>query len=263
MLGAISRATYNSVSCFKLQGSSMLYYKNVSFIILLLVCPSLVASPDSAIKKTLASILPPNTEARVSDTPIPALKEIVVDGSIFYLSQDGQYLFEGDLIDLGKRKNLTDQVRAGVRSDMFASVPESETINFYGMDGKKLKTKIYIYTDIDCGYCRKLHLEIPDLNKAGIAVSYLAFPRDGLKGESHSKAVSVWCAKDKKKALTSAKLGKSVESLTCDNPVEAQYNLGKTMGLRGTPAVYSADGLYLGAYSSAEAIATQLAREIQ
>ena len=191
------------------------------------------------------------------------MKEIVVDGSIFYLSQDGRYLFEGDLIDLGIGRNLTDQTRAGMRRDMFASLSESEMINFYGTDSKKLKNKIYIYTDIDCGYCRKLHLEIPDLNKAGIAVSYLAFPRGGLKGESYSKAVSDWCAKDKKTALTLAKLGKAIESLTCDNPVEDQYNLGKTMKLRGTPAIYSEDGLYLGAYSSAESIAKQLAEQIQ
>jgi thiol:disulfide interchange protein DsbC len=238
----------------------MLYFKNLVFMIFLLLSSSSLAGTDLAINKTLASILPPDKEARVSDTPIPGLKEIVVDESIFYLSQDGQYLLEGDLINLRNGKNLTGQARAIVRSEMFASLSQSDTINFFGADSKKLKTKIYIYTDIDCGYCRKLHLEIPDLNKAGIAVSYLAFPRGGLKGESHSKAVSVWCSKDKKRALTLAKLGKAIESLTCDNPVADQYNLGKTMGLRGTPAVYSEDGLYLGAYSSAEAIATQLAR---
>lgn len=260
MLGVIGRATYNLLNCCKSQGSSMRRFKNLIFTIFLLVSSSSLAGGDLAINKTLASILPPDKEARVSDTPFPALKEIEVDGSIFYLSQDGQYLFEGDLIDLRSGKNLTGQARANIRSEIFASLSESDTINFHGVDSKKLKTKIYIYTDIDCGYCRKLHLEIPDLNKAGITVSYLAFPRGGLKGKSHSKAVSVWCSKDKKRALTLAKLGKAIESLTCDNPVADQYNLGKTMGLRGTPAVYSEDGLYLGAYSSADAIATQLAR---
>jgi thiol:disulfide interchange protein DsbC len=179
------------------------------------------------------------------------------------MSQDGQYLFEGDLIDLGTGINLTDQARAAIRREMFASVSESEMINFHGADSKKIKSKIYIYTDIDCGYCRKLHLEIPDLNEAGITVSYLAFPRSGLKGESYQKAVSVWCAKDTKRALTLAKLGKKIENLTCDNPVKDQYNLGKTMGLRGTPAVYSANGLYLGAYASAEDIAAQLVQRIE
>ncbi|MGB0636822.1 MAG: DsbC family protein [Gammaproteobacteria bacterium] len=237
----------------------MLNFKNIVFMILFLVSFNLLAGTDFAVNKTLASILPPDKEARVSDTPVPALKEVVVDASIFYLSQDGHYLFEGDLIDVRNGVNLTAQARKNVRSDMFASLSESDTITFHGVDGKKLKTKIYIYTDIDCGYCRKLHLEIPDLNKAGITVSYLAFPRNGLKGDSHSKAVSVWCSKDKKKALTLAKLGKAVESLTCDNPVADQYNLGQTMGLRGTPAVYSEDGGYLGAYSTAEAIVAQLA----
>ncbi len=238
----------------------MLYYKNLVFMIFLLISPCMLATDHLAINKALAKILPSGKVASVSDTPLSVLKEIVVDGSIFYLSQDGQYLFEGDLIDLKAGDNLTDQARARIRKDMFASVPVQEMINFHDTNSKKLQSKVYIYTDIDCGYCRKLHLEVPDLNQAGIAVSYLAFPRDGLNGNSHSKAVSVWCAKDKKRALTLAKLGKEIESLTCDSPVKDQYNLGKTMGLRGTPAIYSEEGFYLGAYASAESIAMQLAQ---
>ena len=149
MLGVIGRTTYNlSIYC-KFQGSSMRRFKNLVFIIFLLVSSSSLSGGDSAINKTLASILPPDKEARVSDTPVPALKEIEVDGSIFYLSQDGQYLFEGDLIDLRDGKNLTGQARANIRSEIFASLSESDTINFHGADSEKLKTKIYIYTDID------------------------------------------------------------------------------------------------------------------
>ena len=216
-----------------------------------------LANDDAAIYERLQSILPAEQVAKVGQTPISSLREIVVDGSVFYLSLDGRYLFQGDVIDLVSGENLTDLVKNNIRKEMFASVNEIDSINFFDPT-QEVKNKVYVFTDIDCGYCRKLHLEIPKLNKAGVAVSYLSFPRSGLKGESHSKAQNVWCSEDRKTALTQAKLGKKIDVLKCDAPIKDQYNLGKAMGLRGTPAVYTENGVYLGAYASAETIVKQL-----
>ena len=104
------------------------------------------------------------------------------------------------------------------------------------------KATITVFTDIDCGYCRKLHQDVPELNRLGVAVRYLAFPRAGIGSDSYDKAVSVWCADDQQKALTKAKAGKDIEMKTCVNPVAEQYGLVDAFGVTGTPAIFYEDG---------------------
>lgn len=216
------------------------------------------ANDDTEIYERLESILSYEQAPTVRVSPISSLREIVVGSSIFYLSEDGRYLFQGDLIDLHTRKNLTEISRDGVRKSMFETINEATTINFLSQKIES-RNKIYVFTDIDCGYCRKLHLEVPGLNDAGVTVSYLSYPRSGLEGESYEKAVDVWCSTDRNKALTRAKLGKKIARHDCDSPVEKHYNLGKAIGLKGTPAIYTKDGFYLGAYATSESLLQQLA----
>jgi thiol:disulfide interchange protein DsbC len=111
------------------------------------------------------------------------------------------------------------------------------------------KHKVTVFTDIDCGYCRKLHSEIAQYNKAGITVEYLFFPRAGINSESFDKAVAVWCAPDRNKALTDAKAERPVAPRTCANPIAAEYEIGQNIGVDGTPAVYLEDGTQIGGYS--------------
>src|SRR5690606_12872869 len=82
----------------------------------------------------------------------------------------------------------------------------------------------------------------------GIEVQYLAFPRMGPASEDFRKMVSVWCAKDRRQALTLAKLDKPVPEANCTNPVAMQYRLGQRAGLEGTPMVLAEDGTQLGGY---------------
>ena len=112
----------------------------------------------------------------------------------------------------------------------------------FSPSNREVSHTLYIYTDIDCGYCRKMHQEINQLNDAGIAVRYLAYPRSGIGGESYDKAVSVWCAADRQQALTESKAGKLLPSASCTNPVADHYRMGEAMGVRGTPAVYLENG---------------------
>jgi len=110
------------------------------------------------------------------------------------------------------------------------------------------KYTVTVFTDLDCGYCRKLHAQIADFNRAGIAVDYVFWPRSGLVGDSYDKAVSVWCAADRRKAFTDAKLGLSIPKATCANPVAQDYNLGIAVGVDGTPAIFASDGTQLGGF---------------
>lgn len=183
----------------------------------------------------------------IKPTIIPNYREVAIGGRVVYVSVDGKYLIQGALIDLGTRENLTDASEAVLRRGVLDGVGRDRRIIFSPANPKY---RITVFTDIDCAFCRKLHSQVADYNKAGISVEYLFFPRAGLNSESYNKAVSVWCASNRQQALTDSKLDKPVAKKTCPNPVAMEYELGQKVGVDGTPAIYAADGSQLGGYLS-------------
>ena len=116
-----------------------------------------------------------------------------------------------------------------------------------------------IFTDVDCGYCRKLHNQIDEYNKLGITINYAAFPRSGLGTDSFTKMVSAWCSNNTKLSLTRLKNNKEVDANFCDNqPVSKHYTIGKKLGVTGTPAIFSTDGSLIPGYLSPEDLLTKL-----
>lgn len=201
------------------------------------------------LEAALAGIVP-GTPDSITPTPAQGLYEVVYGARVFYLTEDGQYLIDGQMIDLNKRTNLTEERRAKARLKALASIDESSMIIF----APKGETKhtISVFTDIDCGYCRKLHQEMPELNKLGIKVRYLSFPRAGIDSPSYDKAVSVWCAKDRKQAMNDAKLNNKIEAKTCENPVRQHMAMGEMVGVTGTPAIVLEDGRLMPGYAPAQ-----------
>lgn len=208
------------------------------------------ASADAELEKLLTekikTVIPDAKITSVKPAPLKGLYEVMLGATVLYMTGDGRFAVRGDIFDLQARSNLTDQRRSEARVIAFQA-QDKNTIEFTATNGKPLHT-IYVFTDIDCGYCRKMHQDIGKLNAAGITVKYLAFPRTGLDGDSYRKAVAVWCAADQKQALTAAKLGQDIESVACDNPVAAQFHLGQEVGVHGTPAVFLDNGEELGGY---------------
>lgn len=182
----------------------------------------------------------------VKATPVKGIYEVTYGPKIYYVSQDGQYLFTGELFDLKSRTNLTEKNLAGVRLKTLASVDESSMI-VYKAKGEE-KHVITVFTDIDCGYCRKLHSGMAQMNELGITVRYMAFPRAGINSASYNKAVSVWCSKDRNKSMDIAKDGKTPDTATCDAPVKKHYEVGQVMGVTGTPAIVLEDGSLMPGY---------------
>ena len=121
--------------------------------------------------------------------------------------------------------------------------------------------KVFVFTDIDCGYCRKLHSEIDQYMAEGITIQYLFFPRAGKGSESYKKAVSVWCSDDRNAALTAAKKGNKPEEKTCPNPVDAHMKLGTEFEARGTPMIVTEKGTIYPGYLPAKQLAEVLKEE--
>lgn len=217
------------------------------------------ATTDAPIRAAVGKAVPGASIDSIKPSLIPGYREVAVSGRIVYVSADGKYLIQGSLIDLASRNNLTDASEAVLRRSVLDSVGRDRRIVFAPA---KPKYRITVFTDIDCAYCRKLHAQIADYNKAGIAVEYLFFPRAGLNSDSYNKAVSVWCANNRQQALTDSKLDKPIVKKTCANPVAMEYDLGRRVGVDGTPAVYAADGSQLGGYLSPQDMLAKLDHKV-
>ena len=207
-------------------------------------------SADARAVDAIRTLNPNVAIDKVGPAPMPGFREALAQGQVVYVSDDGRYLFlpgsGGALFDTQVKKNLSEDSLAAMRKDLVKTIPASERIVFAPANPKHTVT---VFTDVECGYCRKLHSEIAEYNRQGIAIEYLAFPRMGIGSEDYKKMVSVWCAPDRRKALTDAKSDHgSVASKDCKNTVTQQYNVGQRAGLTGTPMILTADGVQLGGY---------------
>lgn len=203
------------------------------------------------ISNTFKGVNPEN----IIESPIPGLYQVAIPPRFFYVSADGRYLMRGSLIDTVTKKDISKYARNKSVAVAINALGEDSMIIF---GDKSLKHTITVFTDIDCGYCRKLHNEIKKYNKMGIRVRYLAYPRAGIGSDAFKKAEAVWCSKDRKKAMTQAKKGLAVKSKKCANPVAQHYTLGGLVGVRGTPSLILESGEMIPGYIPAARLSEAL-----
>jgi thiol:disulfide interchange protein DsbC len=200
------------------------------------------SDPRAAIAQKVPGAKPED----VRPSPVKGIYEVRMGAETAYVTADARYVFSGDLYDLDSKDNLTEQSRASERRTALAKLDEKEMIVFSPTTTAHTVT---VFTDVECGYCRKLHSEIDQLTKLGVRVRYMAYPRSGPGSEDWDKMEAVWCAKDRKAAITKAKLGEAIKTEKCATaPVAKQFQLGESMGVRGTPAIFTTDGDYIGGY---------------
>lgn len=203
-------------------------------------------SDGDALRQRVQAMLPPGqTIDAISETDYAGLYEVLVGSKVFYVTGDGKYLLDGELYKIKTQENISQARSQGLRKGLIQAVDEKDMIIF---GPKTAKHTITVFTDIECGYCRKLHSEIDSYLRLGFRVRYLSYPRAGIGSEAYREAVSVWCAEDPKKALTLAKRGVEIPQRSCDNPVAREYNLGQRVGVRGTPSIVLEDGRMIPGY---------------
>lgn len=210
------------------------------------------SSEDDEVRADIISGLESNLPSldvepsQLSPSPIDGLWTLQLGPEVVYVDEQGKHLFQGDVINLTNRENLTEGTRQSARTEALSEIPSEQQIIYPADDEKH---RITVFTDIDCGYCRQLHRDMADLNEAGISVHYLFFPRGGQTSEAWDKSDAVWCADDRRDALDRAKSGRSVDTDDCgETPTEDHYNLGRRMGVTGTPAIITDDGRMIRGY---------------
>jgi thiol:disulfide interchange protein DsbC len=218
--------------------------------------PSSNAGSKSDPRIEMSKKIPGTKPDDFRQSPVPGLWELARGADIVYITTDAKFALAGDLYEIATDTNVSDRRRRDARLEMLNAVPESQMVVFSPKDPKYTIT---VFTDIDCGYCRKLHSEMAKYNELGIRVRYLFYPRTGPNTESWSKAVAVWCSPNRNDALTRAKRGEDIKMNKCGNtPVDHDYELGQEIGLRGTPAILLANGDLLPGYVPPATLAKRL-----
>ena len=223
-----------------------------------------ISKPSDAIEQSVLSMLktarPDIQFTFLGESPMPGVYEVqVMNGPLLFVHEQGEYLFQGGLLQV-KESGIVDTMEARqaiARSEVFAARSTDDMIIFKP-EGES-KAIMNVFTDVDCGYCRKFHQEVPELNAMGVEVRYLAFPRAGIPSGSYDKIAKAWCAEDQQDALTKVKSGRRVDVEVCeDNPVAEQYAFGTELGVTGTPAIILMDGTLIPGYQPAKKFAEVL-----
>lgn len=214
-----------------------------------------LADEAARIRAALAKVLPDYKPTSVQPTPVDGLYLVEIGPQVMFVTGDGRYLIDGAIVDLQTRKDIGDAARSEARLRAIERIGDDNMVKF---DAPNSKHTVTVFTDIDCGYCRKLHQQIGAYADAGISVHYLFYPRSGAGSPSYDKAVGVWCADDRQKAMTDAKSGAAVPKGICSNPVSKHMELGELMGIRGTPAMVLDDGEMVPGYVEPKKLAALL-----
>lgn len=196
----------------------------------------------------------------VEEAPVDGMLEVELNGrDRVHVTEDGQFMFTGTLFELSESgaEDVSRRRFREARREGLGRIDLDRAISFEAGDEQ---AEVYVFTDVTCGYCQKMHREIDAINELGITVHYLAYPRGGMNGQGTALMQKVWCADDRRAALTSAKASGQLEqdAQSCDDPVEAQYEKGVEFGVRGTPSIYTPEGEKIGGYLPPEKLAAEL-----
>ena len=213
-------------------------------------------SAEAVIRQQFANSRPDVVIESVAVSDVAGIYTVSLkNGPDIYVSADGKHFFLGDLfaVTASGFQNLAETRRNADRKALMAEVAREDMIIF--SPDKEAKGAVYVFTDVDCGYCQKLHAEVPELNAMGIEVRYLAYPRAGAGSPTYNKMVSAWCADDRQEAMNNLKNRKAVAAKSCENPVAEEYELGNQVGVTGTPAIVTTDGQLIPGYMPAKRLA--------
>jgi len=231
---------------------------SISFIFILFTV--FASSDEQIIRSSIEKILPKGSQIEsIQKSSITGLYAVYY-GELepIYVTEDGSFFIYGNIFKINKDSisNITDIEIAQRRTLILSNLESIELISFKSSNEEHVVT---VFTDVDCGYCRKLHNEIKEYNKLGITINYAAFPRSGLGSDSFMKMVSAWCSENKKLSLTKLKNNKEVDTNFCDKqPVSKHYAIGNKLGVTGTPAIFASDGRLFPGYLSPEDLLIRL-----
>jgi thiol:disulfide interchange protein DsbC len=230
------------------------------FISFIFIFSASLPSSEEQIKDSIKNILPDGTKIEsIEPTPIKDMFAVYYgDLQPIYVTKDGSFFIYGDIYKINNNSisNFTEDSISQKRKSILSEIPSNELISFKS-DNEKFS--VIVFTDVDCGYCRKLHNQIEEYNKLGISIHYAAFPRSGMGTSAFTKMVGAWCSANPKDSISKLKNNKNLDLSFCDTqPVSKQYIIGQKLGVNGTPAIFSMDGVMFPGYIEPEELLLKL-----
>lgn len=223
--------------------------------------PAAAVEVDPKIAAAVRVINPDATIHSVRDLPGVDLKEVTANNSVVYMDPEGRYLFFGTLLDLEQKRNLSEEAQTTARVLALDAIPDDEKIIY---EPSNVLHRVTVFTDISCTFCERLHQHMAEYNDRGIAIEYVAFPRGGDRNPAWAQMQAVWCADDKKAAYDAAfGAAGTAGAASCADPVAKHYELGESLDIRGTPAIFTASGRHIGGFLEPDRMLIELEREKQ
>jgi thiol:disulfide interchange protein DsbC len=229
--------------------------KKIIFVFLFIIsCSQIENDSSQLIEEQLSNVIPIELNIdSIKESQLPNFYEVILsDGSFFYVEKGGQYLVLGDIFKIKNEElvNLSREKNYSKAKDMLQKIDEKSLIKF---SPKEIKYKVYVFTDVDCGFCRKFHNQISSYLDQGIQVNYLAFPRSGIDSDTYKKMSIAWCSLNRQEVLTGLKKDKDFEQIDCeDNPIKTHFELAKSIDIQGTPTIISQSGFIIPGYIEAK-----------
>ena len=229
--------------------------KKIIFVFLFIIsCSQIENDSSQLIEEQLSKVIPIELNIdSIKESQLPNFYEVILsDGSFFYVEKGGQYLVLGDIFKIKNEElvNLSREKNYSKAKDMLQKIDEKSLIKF---SPKEIKYKVYVFTDVDWGFCRKFHNQISSFLDQGIQVNYLAFPRSGTDSDTYKKMSIAWCSPNRQEVLTGLKKDKDFEQIDCeDNPIKTHFELAKSIDIQGTPTIISQSGFTIPGYIEAK-----------
>ncbi|MFQ0973851.1 bifunctional protein-disulfide isomerase/oxidoreductase DsbC [Gilliamella sp. CG35] len=213
---------------------------------LALISTSVLAG-NSDITDTMSKLGYENKDLKITNTPVKGLKSVVTPDGTFYVTDDGKYLTQGPIYNVegDEPKNIANSTNLALMKTI-----EKDAIIYKAKDEKYV---ISVFTDYTCHYCKLLHENIDQYLNNGISVHYFAYPRAGADSEVGKNMQSIWSVADRKAAFDKAYKGDPITPATSDVPyVTQQFNVGRQLGISGTPSIVLSDGQLIPGYIPAD-----------
>ncbi|MFM8453677.1 MAG: DsbC family protein [Gammaproteobacteria bacterium] len=227
--------------------------------------PILSEDPNlETIKKSISAKFPELSVIHLQASALPGFYEFeTLSQQILYVSQDGRYIFQGDVMDLqpSKPENLTENKKKTLRLASLKTLKNEDLVVFPAKNkGVRAqgRASVFVFMDLDCGYCQKFHKEeLTKANDLGLEVRYVSFPRAGIGSDSYNRASKIWCAADKLASFNAQVNGENImnkpQNKACQaDLVNQHFMLGQKLGIRGTPSILLEDGTLIPGYVPAD-----------
>jgi thiol:disulfide interchange protein DsbC len=175
--------------------------------------------------------------ANIRRSPVPGLWEFSINGDVLYADVHGRYLFQGSLIDLNTRENLTEVRSQQINKVDFSKLPLELALKTVRGNGQRV---FAMFADPNCGFCKKIEKDIETLTDVTIYTFFLPV----LSEDSHLKSRQIWCAANKQAAWDEWMLQNKAPTGegNCEHPIDKVMTLGRQLRINGTPTLFFTDG---------------------